>query len=988
MTWNLRLIGTPALRRGAELLPLPLERRWQIVAMLAVRRDWMQRSELATLLWPELARDLASANLRKALFRLRGTPGSGVVETDGTLLRLAVPTDVGEFDRQVQDRQLGEALAAHRGELLLGFDDGTNEGWSEWLRTQRERWRQRWRAAALQRLEQPLAADEGIALSAAMLEADPLDEAALQAHLQHLAAAGQAARARETYRLFARQLQQELGVPPGSALRGVHDSLHAQPPAPTALPPDADDGYVGRVFEQRRLVELMRRPDCRLLAIVGPGGIGKTRLVRHTLDDVTAWFADGASFVSAEDVDGPAGLVGKLVRELDVPRQRLRDESTSLQEHLRARSMLLVLDNFEPIASAATPLLQQLLDAAPGLKLIVTSRERLALPAQWALPLDGLPCPEPEDMDRLEDFDASRLFIAAARRAEPAMDPAAECAAIVDICRQVDGLPLALELAAAWTRVMRCDAIARELRHGTDLLRAANPAFPARQASLEAVFEQSWCLLGERERQALARLSVSRGGFTVEAAKAVSSAALPVLGALVDKSLLRKDGSRMSLHPLVQQFAALKLGDGQEFMQARAAHARFFRDLLCDRQTALRGGDPEALRCVDAEFENCRLAVEWLAHRGPTAGLATAAWAMADHSEHRAQAQRGLALLEAALDAPAVAAQPAVRVRLLVHAAQQQYRVDRYAQAEAMAREALAGGAGADDEDRQVRRLALNVLGSAAMRLGRLAEAAGHYRAMLEIGGAHAPTRDRAVTLDHLALVEKRLGHTDEALRLSQEALVLQRRLGDVAVLALGLNNLASLHLARGEFDAADPVLAEALALCERAGLTATQTLVLANLGDLAQGRGDLEAALRHGRRARDMGEASGQRMLLCWVDAGLGSVALRRGDVEAARESITRACGVALALEAPTFKKVAVLALARLLHGTGHPAAAAKVLALAIAEPGLNPADRIDLQRQSREWHAEPAAAPGGMTLDALLQRATVELPDNHAQLVAFLGR
>ncbi|WP_280152007.1 BTAD domain-containing putative transcriptional regulator [Piscinibacter sp. XHJ-5] len=988
MTWHLRLIGTPALRRGAELVPLPLERRWQIVAMLALRRDWMQRSELATLLWPELARDLASTNLRKALFRLRDTPGSGVVETDGTLLRVAAPTDVDAFDRQVQDQHLGEALAAHRGELLLGFDDDGNEAWSEWLRTQRERWRQRWRAAALQRLEQPLAADEGIALSAAMLEADPLDEAALQAHLRHLAAAGQTARARETYRMFARQLQEELGVQPGSALRSVHDSLHAQASLPAAPAPAADDGYVGRVFEQRRLVELMRRPDCRLLAVVGPGGIGKTRLVRHTLDDVATLFADGAFFVSAEDVDGPAALVAKLVRELDVPRQRMRDETESLEEHLRVRSVLLVLDNFEPIAGAATPLLQQLLDAAPGLKLIVTTRERLALPAQWALPLDGLPCPEPEDMDRLEDFDASRLFIAAARRAEPGLDAAAECAAIVDICRQVDGLPLALELAAAWTRVMRCDAIARELREGTDLFRAANPAFPARQASLEAVFEQSWRLLGERERQALARLSVPRGGFTVEAAKAVASAALPVLGALVDKSLLRKDGPRMSLHPLVQQFAALRLGDGEAFTQARAAHARFFRDLLSDRQTALRGGDPQALRCVDAEFENCRLAVEWLSHHGPTAGLATAAWALADHSEHRAQPQRGLTLLQAALEAPAVAAQPAVRARLLVHAAQQHYRVDRYAQAEALAREALAGAAEADDEDHQMSRLALNVLGSAAMRLGRLAEAAGHYRAMLELGGDHAPTRDRAVTLDHLALVEKRLGHTDEALRLSQESIVLQRRLGDVAVLALGLNNLASLHLARGEFDAANPVLAEALALCERAGLTATQALVLANLCDLAHARGDLDAALRHGRRAREMGEASGQRMLLCWVHASLGSVALQRGDVVTARESIALACGIALALEAPTFKKVAVLALARLLHGTGHAAAAGKVLTLAIAEPGLSPADRDDLRRQSREWHSEPLAAPGGLTLDALLQRVAIDLPDKHEDLVAFPDR
>lgn len=984
---RLRLVGAPAVLHDGEPVPLPSERRWQLVVLLALRRDWMPRSELAALLWPDVTRDLAATNLRKALFRLRDTGWADAVETDGALLRVVVPTDVDEFDRWVGTQRLGDALDAFRGELLLGFDDDANPGWSDWLHAERERWRRRWRAAALQRLDEPLSPEQGIVLSTAMLQADPLDETALQAQLLHLAAAGQTARARERYRAFVRQLQDELGVAPGHALRALHDGLLPAATSTPAPPAAGDDGYVGRVFERRRLVELMGRPECRLVAVVGPGGVGKTRLVRQTLDDAAALFADGAFFVSVEDVDGPAALVAKLTRALDAPRPRSGDGLVALAEHLRTRTLLLVLDNFEPIAASGTPLLQQLLDGAPGLKLIVTTRERLALAAQWALPLDGLPCPEPEDMDRLDDFDASRLFVAAARRADPTLDAAAERASIVDICRQVDGLPLALEMAAAWTRFMRCDAIVRELREGTDLLRAHHPEFPARQASLEAVFEQSWRLLGERERQALARLSVFRGGFTVDAARAVASAALPVLGALVDKSLLRKDGGRMSLHPLVQQFAALKLGAGAQRGEACQAHARHFRDLLVERQAALRGGDALALRAVDDDFENCRLAVEWLATHGPTTALATAAWAMADHCEHRAQPQRGLALLEAALAAPAASAAPAVRARLLVHAAQQQYRVDRYADAEATAREALAMGADADDDDRQMARLALNVLGSAAMRLGRLEEAREHYRAMLDVAGEHAPIRDRAVTLDHLALVEKRLGRTDEALHLAQQALVLQRRLGDVAVLALGLNNLASLHLARGEHAAAEPVLAEALALCERGGLPATQAMVRTNLCDLARARGDLDGAWCHGSLAREMGEASGQRMLLCWVHASLGTVALGRGDAVTARVSIALACGIALELEAPMFKKVAVLALARLLHHAGHCEAAGQVLMLAGDEPRLNPADRADLQRQRDAWGLAASAPRAGPTLDALLQRAAVELPRGEAALAAFLA-
>ena len=159
-----------------------------------------------------------------------------------------------------------------------------------------------------------------------------------------------------------------------------------------------------------------------------------------------------------------------------------------------------------------------------------------------------------------------RLFVQAAQRVEPALVPAVEAASIVDICRQVEGLPLALELAAAWTRVLSCDAIAAELRQGTELLHAVDAAHPARHASIEVVFDQSWRLLGAAERDALSRLSVFHGGFSPEAARAVAGAPLPVLGALADKSLLRKEESRIYLHPLVQQLAAARLGESDRRM--------------------------------------------------------------------------------------------------------------------------------------------------------------------------------------------------------------------------------------------------------------------------------------------------------------------------------------------------------------------------------------------------------------------------------------
>src|SRR5262249_40915451 len=152
--------------------------------------------------------------------------------------------------------------------------------------------------------------------------------------------------------------------------------------------------------------------------------------------------------------------------------------------------------------------------------------------SEWLVPLEGLPCPEPEDDAHAESFDAVRLFIRSARRVQPGLVPSKEIASIVEICQRVEGLPLALELAAGWTRVVSCREIAAELRQGAELLRAVDSAHVARHASIEAVFDQSWRLLSDAERSALTRLSVFRGGFTAEAARDVAAASLPVLGAL------------------------------------------------------------------------------------------------------------------------------------------------------------------------------------------------------------------------------------------------------------------------------------------------------------------------------------------------------------------------------------------------------------------------------------------------------------------------
>ena len=363
-----------------------------------------------------------------------------------------------------------------------------------------------------------------------------------------------------------------------------------------------------------------------------------------------------------------------------------------------------------------------------------------------------------------------------------------EAASIVDICRQLEGLPLAIELAAAWTRVLSCDAIAAELRRGTELLQTADAAHPSRHASIDVVFEQSWRLLNEIERAALSRLSVFVGGFSQEAARAVASTTLPVIGSLADKSLLRKEQARLYLHPLVQQMAAARLADGPALQATQAAHAAYFHRLLGQLHSPAGAGERTALKTIDLEFENCRRAWTWSLEHGPVDAIRRSSGTLLDYCDYRGRFEEGLGLLSQAVQSPVAQSDAQLQSLLLSRAAHLEYRLNRYAAAEATATRALAATR-RGSSDYATKRQAYNVLATCALQLGRLEDARRYFKQALDSNTPESHAHGTAVTLDHLALVEKRLGNYDEALRLSLQSLVQHRQLGDSAGEALCLNN-------------------------------------------------------------------------------------------------------------------------------------------------------------------------------------------------------
>lgn len=1013
MTTGLRfkLLGVPAVALDGRELALPFERRSQLLALLALRRQWVPRAEVASLLWSELNDKQAFANLRKTLHRLSLLPWATPVAAEPAALRAEVATDVAAFEAALREGRVAEALALYDGELLAGFDDGHSEAWTRWLGYERERLRSAWHQAALGCLQAgSLAPAAATQLAAQLLAADPLDEAALLHQVSGLAAQGQAVAAHQAWREFVDRLRDELGLEPGAALRALHDSLAlpalpasgpasagvasaaaatpapaSAPAAPAAAPPD--DGFVGRSGELSRITELLSRDECRLLCLIGPGGVGKTRLARRALQLLGGRWPDAGAFVALEDVETAEQFGLRLAREAGVASgQRSGDALARTIEAWRTRRLLLVLDNFEQLAGQAAPL-EQLLRECPGLKVIVTSRVRLQLADEWSMPLEGLPCPDPEDGDRVEAFDAARLFVKAARRVEPRFAPAPERAAIVDICRQVDGLPLALELAAAWVRVLSCAEIAHELRQGTELLQSGDARHPARQASIDVVFEHSWRRLGEAERTVLERLAVFHGGFSVETARAIAGASLPVLGALADKSLLARDAERMRLHPLVQQFAAQRLEARGARIETEARHARHFHGWLQQLEPAAARGQREALRAIDTEFDNCRRAWHTGAALALGAELLRSLPALRHYFEHRARFEDGLALWRQASESPLAGAEPVLQARLLGQCALMELRLARYPAAQASAERALAAALAVDDRD--ARYQALAVQGGCALMLGRHAEARDTYLAALELARQGANPIETASTLDNLALCVKRLGHYDEALGLTLEALAEHRRHGDDARLAVCLNNLGALYTFLDEDEAARVHLVEAQALCQRHGLASTRAFALANLSDLALRAGDIDAATAHAEAALEGAETAGLRSLVGWLTVQLARLAVRRADLPAARQLLADAATLSVAIGAQAIKPGVVLAFGELLVAQGQAGAARRVLGFAAAEPALSAPDRDELMAA---WSrcpvpAEPDPPWPGWGLTELMQRIAAESALAHGPMLAALG-
>lgn len=403
------------------------------------------------------------------------------------------------------------------------------------------------------------------------------------------------------------------------------DNLDVIPPlsGPVAAPalelnpgnlPVSPNPLVGREPELGAILHQLLDSTCRLLTLTGPGGIGKTRLATEAGRRLETQFVDGVYFISMAGVDMTASILSVIADTLGLTFSGPAAPIVQLVNFLRTRELLLVIDNMEHLLEGGT-VLGELLQQTQHVKMLVTSREPLHLQWEWLFEVQGLPVPEEADVN-LESNSALLLFVQRARQTSQNFSLKSEdVSALVRICKLVGGLPLAIELAASWVRILSCQEIANELEKSLDFLATRKLDVPQRHRSIKTVFEHSWLLLTEDERFFLKQLAVFQGGFTREAASSALGVPLAILSSLVDKSLLRynKSPERYDFHELIRQYTFVQLqADPTEEAQASERYAAYYSGWIASLEKSFKSAQqPQTAQLIRAETCNWHYSWHW-----------------------------------------------------------------------------------------------------------------------------------------------------------------------------------------------------------------------------------------------------------------------------------------------------------------------------------------------------------------------------------------
>lgn len=889
MSLRLRLLGPPRLDADNGSSDLPLDRPAALGYLLARRGDWVRRAELADLFSPDADDASALSNLRKLVHRLRQQGWAEALEADASRLRLRLPTDVHDFRTALERRNWSQALQCWQGPFLEGLSFPDLAGYDDWLALERQDLARAWRSALLEQVRVLDSAGDWTQAErwlTRLLRSDPLDEEAAQTLMRLLHAAGQSSRAREVFEQLRRDLDRELGVEPLEATRALADALRSAPAGrPAEVPrarhnlPGHASRFFGRAPELQALARHLANPECRLLTVVGLGGMGKTRLALELAAQQIDAFADGVWLVPLAETTRADLLVPSIASAVGLVFSGSLDPRTQLLNYLRGKQLLLVLDNFEHLLDGRA-LLDELLHRAPGLKLLVTSRVALETAGEWPFDLDGLSFPPPGGGDDgLEAFDAVRLFVGRAERFSNRFAlTAGTLRDVAELTRRVEGMPLALELAATWVRGLTVGEILLQLRQGVDLLRSDGQQVPQRQRNLQAILDYAWQMLPPAEQAVLARLAVFRGGFDLEAAQQVAEAPLGLLLRLINQALLRRaEDGRFDLHELVRQHAERRLPTAQR-AEVLARFSDHFQGQLLALGQAVRGDiQPDTVARCRREFGNLISALDHLAASGQTGRLASALPSFYTVVEIAGLFEIGVAQIDAlgaALaardDEPLRGELEAVKAYFLVKLGED----EKAAALAGSAIERLQSG-----PPRDTLGIAYGALGIGHHLGGRFDDAQAWYGKALEVMQALGNRSEQCRVLNRLATLMSQLDRYDESNRLYRQALDTATAIGDLSEQANLLNNFGINFESTGQVDEAIRMYQASLDISRRIGFVRVESAALTNLGHVHERRGEYAQARCYYEQSLDLKRVLGEPVALAISMTNLADVLYALGE-------------------------------------------------------------------------------------------------------------
>ena len=927
---NLTLFGSFA----ASIADQPLTRfrtdkMRALVAYLAINEDRPFRRELlAALLWPEWPDDAARRNLRQTIHRLRQMLDKAAPDLSGRLLTMtrqtvqlngaAVRVDVTQFQKHLQATEthshidlhhctqclthMQQAADLYQGDFLMGFGIKDAFPFEEWLIMQRDQLQQ----------QMLMLLDE---LSSAYEQQGEYEKGQRAAHQQVQIAPWRESAHRQLMRLYMLQkdrpsalaqyescrqlLAQELAVDPSAETMQLWQQIKdgsfqaaVSPHTPTHGFPVQLTPFIGRQDEISQVLTHLANQECRLLTLIGPGGIGKTRLsiqVVQELSSTSSRYRDGAYFIPLAAVSDEERLFQTIAQHLNI---QLGEQATPRQQllaYLHDKSLLLVCDNFEQIVAGADQL-AEIVRQAPGVQILVTSRRPLNLQAEWRQVVGGL------DYSQGAASDAVSFFQRSAQRVAPQFRLRKEdVAAVLDLCRLVDGMPLALELAAAWTRLMDCPAILRETQKSIDFLTTSREDLPARHQSIRAVLNQSWQMLPGRLQTVLGQMAFFSGTFTLDAALAiVPDLSVLDIATLLDRSLLEwHPNGRYQMHELLRHFASTQPVSQLDIFQEN--FTRYFLKFVADQGEPLLSQTPQqAVTVFQQDLDNVRQAWQWAIAQEAIDLIEAALNALVVYHEFRGSYDEGRQQFAAA----AAALPPSVLVNRL-----------RLAEARCLEvlgepAQAIALTQGVVEANRPETQL------PALIRLGRLYERTSEYDlALSTLDKALALADEQAVEAAQIwnifGIIYRYRGMTDESIQAHRKALTICSVLDEPLVLAETHADLSLSYKDKAAYDEAVIHIEQALTIAKRLGHDERISGFTHSLGVLYWQQDKLDKAAACWTQSMAIAERLNYTRLVAICCNGLGVIARRNQRFDEALRYLRRALHLAQQLEEKSLQAI-----------------------------------------------------------------------------------